>query len=103
MTKTSPKTAAAKERFILANTQRDADAKERFIIANLRRAVDTANDAADSYRDAIMLAYHNEHDPNADDFDDAAEQVAYNDACDKAHDLYAALYNAARITADAAR
>ena len=88
MIKTSPKTAAAKERFILAN---------------LRRAVDTANDAADSYRDAIMLAYNSENDPNADDFDDAAEQVAYNDACDKACDLFAALYNAARITADAAR
>lgn len=68
-----------------------------------RQAVDICNAAADSYRDAIMLAYYDEHDPTAADFDKEAGDAASNAASDKAYDLYSALYNAARITARAAR
>ena len=53
--------------------------------------------AADAYRRAIMAVYYEEHDPDADDFDDAAYDAAYDATYDGSEEIYDAIYNAYKI------
>ena len=52
---------------------------------------DTCDKAANALRDAIMAEYYSTHDLDDDDFDDAAEQVAYDAATEKADELFDAM------------